>query len=156
LVDEMKLTEHPRYQHHNGRPVVSVWGIGLNESNHPPEDPRVAREFIDWFQSGAEERYRATYMGGTPSRWRTLNGDSRSDAAWSDVYTAMDVVQPWNVGRYASIAGADNWKNTVLAPDLVKTAERKQVYMPVIFPGFSWHNLQQQKSPQNQIPRLRG
>jgi len=29
------------------------------------------------------------------------------------------------------------------------------MYMPVIFPGFSWHNLNRDK-PENQIPRLGG
>ena len=49
----------------------------------------------------------------------------------------------------------DRWKTKQLAPDLVLTASNNQLYMPVIFPGFSWHNLNQ-SSPKNQIPRLKG
>src|SRR5580765_142014 len=33
LVDELKVTSHPNYQRHNGRPVLSVWGMGLNDGN---------------------------------------------------------------------------------------------------------------------------
>jgi hypothetical protein len=67
----------------------------------------------------------------------------------------MDVVQPWNVGRYGTIEAADRWKDSMVAPDVKKAAENKQVYMPVIFPGFSWNNLKRNGRP-NQIPRLKG
>jgi hypothetical protein len=40
-------------------------------------------------------------------------------------------------------------------PDERLTEQNHQLYMPVIFPGFSWHNLNHE-SPENQIPRLRG
>lgn len=156
LVDELKVTAHPNYQHHNGKPVLSIWGMGLNDgNNHPPTDPRVAKDLIEWFKSGAAPKYRVTYIGGTASRWRTLTADARPDPAWADVYAAMDVVQPWTVGRYHSPEEADRWKENQLLPDAKLLASRHQIYMPVIFPGFSWHNLRH-NSPENQIPRLRG
>ena len=37
LVDELKVTSHPNYQHHNGKPVMSIWGMGLSDGDaHPP------------------------------------------------------------------------------------------------------------------------
>jgi hypothetical protein len=155
LVDEIKVTAHPNYQRHNGKPLVSVWGIGLNENGHPPADAQAAKDLIDWFKSGAPERYRVTYMGGTPSRWRTLTNDARPDPAWSEVYAAMDVVQPWTVGRYGTLEAADRWKESMLVPDVQLAARNHQLYMPVVFPGFSWHNLKK-TAKENQIPRLRG
>jgi hypothetical protein len=155
LVDQIHVTAHPNYQRHNGRPLVSVWGMGLNEAGHPPENAAAARELIEWFKSGAPEKYRATYMGGTPSRWATLTRDARTDPAWADVYAAMDVVQPWNVGRYGTLSAVDQWKGEVLIPDIAMAAKNHQIYMPVVFPGFSWNNLKQNGRP-NQIPRLRG
>jgi hypothetical protein len=150
LVDELKVTAHPNYQRHNGKPVLSVWGMGLNDGNaHPPAGPQVAKDLIEWFKS------RVTYMGGTPARWGTLTADARPDPAWADVYAAMDVVQPWNVGRYGTLDRVDRWKDDVLIPDLKLAAANRQIYMPVIFPGFSWHNLKG-TAKENQIPRLRG
>jgi hypothetical protein len=49
----------------------------------------------------------------------------------------------------------DRWKEDIVLTDLQLTAKNKQLYMPVIFPGFSWHNLRR-NSPENQIPRNRG
>ena len=155
LVDELKVTSHPNYQRHNGKPVVSVWGMGLSDGDaHPPSDPKVALELIRWFKSAALAKYRVTYMGGTPTYWSTLTGDSRTDPAWANVYAAMDVIQPWSVGRRGTLGGVDRW-NDLLAPDLKATAENRQLYMPVIFPGFSWFNLKRIVVP-NLIPRLGG
>lgn len=155
LVDEVKVTANPMYQRHNGKPLVSVWGMGLNESAHPPADAQTAKDLIDWFKSKAPEKYRVTYMGGTPSRWGTLTNDSRTDPAWAEVYADMDVVQPWNVGRYGTLDAVDRWKDNMLAPDVALAAKNHQIYMPVVFPGFSWHNLKK-TAKENQIPRLRG
>jgi hypothetical protein len=42
----------------------------------------------------------------------------------------------------------------VAKPDLAWCAEQKLVYLPVIFPGFSWHNMY--GAPLDSIPRLKG
>jgi len=155
LVDEVKVTSHPNYQHHGGKPLLSVWGMGLNEPRHPPTDPQVAKELIEWFKFKAAPKYRVTYMGGTPSRWRILSNDARPEPGWAEVYAAMDIIQPWTVGRYGTLEAADRWNEEYVRPDLEKTAGNKQMYMPVIFPGFSWHNLRR-TAKENQIPRLGG
>jgi hypothetical protein len=155
LIDNLKVTANPRYQFHNGKPLVSVWGMGLNEAGHPPEDAAAAKALIAWFHSGAPEKYRATYMGGTPSRWRSLTNDARQSAEWASTYQSMDIVQPWTVGRYRDQESADRWREQMLVPDLALAARNHQLYMPVIFPGFSWHNLKRE-APPNQIPRNRG
>ena len=155
LVNDLKVTSHPNYQRHNGKPVLSVWGMGLNENGHPPTDPQVAMELIQWLKSKAPAAQQVTYMGGTPSRWGTLTQDARIDPAWAAVYAAMDIVQPWTVGRYNSKETADAWKDNYLVPDVKLTEKNHQMYMPVIFPGFSWSNLKK-NDRRNQIPRLWG
>jgi hypothetical protein len=156
LVDELKVTAHPNYQRHNGKPVVSIWGMGLDDGpGHPPPDAQSAKDLIEWFKSKSPAAYHVTYMGGTPARWGTLSNDSKKDPAWAEVYGSMDVIQPWNVGRYGSMEAVDRWKQDVLLPDVKLAAANRQMYMPVVFPGFSWTNLKKNNRP-NQMPRLRG
>jgi hypothetical protein len=151
LINTLHVTDNPQYLRENGKPVVSVWGIGLNDSSHPPNDVATALQLIDWFRNTAGVHY----IGGTPAYWRTNSSDAWSDPSWSSVYRAMDVVQPWTVGRYATLSDVDNWMNNRIVPDLAAASANNQGYMPVIFPGFSWYNLNR-TARQNQIPRTGG
>jgi len=155
LVDELRVTSDPRYQRHNGKPLLSIWGMGEEEDRHVPKDPAVAKAIIEWFRSKAAAKYQVTYMGGTPSHWRSLTVETRKDPAWTGVFQTMDIIQPWTVGRYRDKRTADDWKQNMLVPDIALAAKNHQTYMPVIFPGFSWHNLKPDTAP-NRIPRDRG
>jgi hypothetical protein len=155
LVDDLKVTSHPCYLHHRGKPVLSVWGMGFSEDRHVPRDPQTALRVVKWFQEEAPPELRVTYMGGVPARWRTLARDSMKERGWQEVYARMDVIQPWSVGRYRDSAGVDQWRQEIIEPDLTKTKENRQLYMPVVFPGFSWVNLKPDTKP-NQIPRNGG
>lgn len=128
-----------------------MWGIGLSDDRHPPEDPAAALRLIDWFRTQAQ----VFYLGGTPAYWQALSNDAAADGRWADAYRAMAGIQPWTVGRYSNLAGADRWSVNQIQPDLAATPSRGQLHMPVIFPGFSWHNLNR-TSPENQISRDRG
>jgi len=152
LVNELKITSHPCYLHHNGRPVLSIWGMGLND--RIPQDPETAMRVAKWFKEEAPAELRVTYMGGVPSYWRALTRDALNNAGWERVYAYMDVIQPWTVGRYKDVSDADQWQTNMIESDLAKTRENGQLYMPVIFPGFSWSNLK--KDTPNKIPRNGG
>jgi hypothetical protein len=115
----------------------------------------MAMEIIRWLTREAPERYRVTLMGGVPTWWRSLAHDSMSDPAWAAVYRSFDIISPWSVGRYADNAGADSYRSTIIVPDLAETRTQGRDYMPVVFPGFSWHNLYP-NFPTNQIPRQGG
>jgi len=152
LVDILKVTESPNYLHHDGRPVLAIWGPGFTDRNATPEQ---TMELIDYLQSTAPPEYRVTLIGGVPTHWRTLSGDSLSDPNWAEVYRSFDVISPWLVGRFADEAGADSLKNSVMLPDMAEASASGIEYMPVVWPGFSWHN-QYSSYPLNQIPRNGG
>ena len=146
LVNTLQITNSARYLRHNGKPVVAVWGFGFSgRQDTPPQ----AQEVINFFKSAG-----LTVMGGLPTYWRTLNNDTQSDPAWAAVFRSFDIISPWSVGRYGDIAGADNFRQNLIVPDLAEAVANVREYMPVIFPGFSWYNLL--GGPLNQIPRNGG
>jgi hypothetical protein len=148
LVSELKVTESVRYLRHEGKPVLGLWGLGFNDR---PGSAAQAQKLLDDLHSGAAP---ATLLGGVPTGWRTQSDDSKTDVAWAAVYRSFDVVSPWAVGRYANDAGADKFKTDYIAPDLAELKPLGKAYMPVVFPGFSWHNLN--GAALNQIPRRGG
>src|SRR3989304_7570433 len=93
-------------------------------------------------------------MGGVPTYWRTLTGDSWSKTKGATVYRSFDILSPWTVGRYSDNASADWFRDNLIVPDMTEAAANGIEYMPVVFPGFSWYNLNQ--GPLNQIPRNGG
>ncbi|NOZ88110.1 MAG: carbohydrate-binding protein, partial [Deltaproteobacteria bacterium] len=151
LVDDEKITGSSRYLWHKGKPVLAIWGLGFK--NHPGT-PAQAAELISWFERDAPQKYRVTLMGGLPTHWRTLTGDSKEDTAWSDVYRSFDIISPWAVGRYGTPALADDYRQKNIEPDLKECRRLGIDYMPVIFPGFSWFNLH--GGDLNQISRQGG
>ena len=150
LVDTLEVTASPRYLRDGGKPVLYLWGLGFSDRRRTPA---VAARLIDWLTKSADPQYRVTLVGGVPARWRTLDGDASTDAGWARVYRSFDVLSPWTVGRFGDDAGADAYRAT-LAADLAATTAAGKRYMPVVFPGFSWHNLNGGAS--NQIPRRGG
>lgn len=137
LVDTFDITNDPRYLHHDGKPVVEIWGLGFTDRPHTAQ---TAAAIIDFFRN--DPVYGGNLLiGGVPSWWRTLNNDSLSDPAWANVYRSWDILNPWMVGRYRSYADILAFRNDVIAPDLIETQSLGIGYMPVIWPGFSWDNL---------------
>ena len=155
LNDTYHIATLPNYLHHKARPLVSVWGVGLNESRNPPNTPAECMTMLDWFHKTAPAAYQASVMGGVPAGFRTLTRDSRTDKGWLDVWKAMDAVQPWNVGRYNGLTQVKNDYVPRTLADQKWLAAAGVTYMPVIFPGYSFYNANHQKK-QNEIPRLGG
>ena len=152
MVDTLRITESPRYLQHHGRPVLAVWGFGFRDRAPTPEQ---AAELIEFFKDNPEPRYRVTLVGGIPARWRTLSRDSQSEEAWAQVYRSFDILSPWTVGRFNDDESIDRFYREEVEPDLIETHRLGLEYMPVLFPGFSWHNMNP-TAPLNPIPRRGG
>jgi hypothetical protein len=156
LVDSMKITQDETYLHHNGKPVVAVWGVGFVDGrNYTLEEcERLVRFLKDDAVYGGN-----TVMLGVPTFWRTLTRDAVQNAKLHEVILRADIISPWTVGRYTSPAGAAKHARETMTPDIEWAASHGKEYLPVIFPGFSWHNLMRargEESKLGQIPRLKG
>jgi hypothetical protein len=152
LVDTLRITESERYLRHNGRPLLAIWGFGFTDR---PATPSQAAELIDFFKNHPDPRYRVTLLGGVPAGWRTLTRDSQEDAAWARVYRSFDVISPWTVGRFRDEEGVDRFYREQVVPDLTEARAVGIEYLPVVFPGFSWRNMNRD-AELNQIPRRGG
>ncbi len=155
LVDRMRLgrdAQDHAYLHHNGKPVVAVWGVGFNDGRQ--YTLAECAELLRFLKEDPEYGG-ATIMLGVPTGWRTLDRDSVPDPKLHEVIRRADIVSPWTVGRYVSPQTAVRHARQCWAPDLAWCREEGKDYLPVVFPGFSWRNLKP-GSPLDQIPRLKG
>jgi hypothetical protein len=152
LVDDMQITKDPAYLHHAGRPVIAVWGLGFND--HRSYTLKEGLELVKFLKD--DPHYGGcTVMLGVPTHWRTLDGDCVNEKTMHELILKADIVSPWTVGRYTTTAQAVQYAETTMKLDLEWCRERRKEFIPVVFPGFSWHNMFPQ-APQNQIPRLKG
>ncbi len=147
LVNDLKITQSGRHLRHNGLPVVSIWGFGFSDR---PGTAAQLQELLNWFKTGAPAQYRASVKLGVDPGWRS------HASAWQTAYRSASVISPWTVGRYSDDNGADSWRSNKIAPDLAALKNTGVNYMPVVWPGFSWWNLQNHSTPFNQIPRRGG
>ena len=152
LVDRMQITKDPAYLHHAGKPVVTVWGFGFNDGRK--YTPQEGLELVKFLKD--DPRYGGcTVMLGVPAYWRTLERDCVNDPAMHELILKADIVSPWTVGRYTTPEQAANYAAKTMKLDVEWCREHNKEFLPVILPGFSWHNMYP-KFPLNQIPRLKG
>ncbi len=148
LQEQMKITEDPAYLHHHGKPLVAVWGIGFGDDRkYTLAECRALLEFLR--DDGC------SLMLGIPTGWRELRYDAAADPALHDLLKLADVLSPWTPGRYRHPKEATRHGEKFWKPDIAWCDEHSLDYLPVVFPGFSWHNMNP-NSPLNQIPRLKG
>jgi hypothetical protein len=144
MVNALKVTQSPRYVYMNGKPVVCIWGFGLNGYTDNATD---ALNAVNWFKNNGYY-----VIGGVPGGWRSGTGDSK--AGYSQVYAAYNMISPWSVGGYKSDAEVDNAKTTRLVPEKAQLDAAGVGYQPVMFPGFAWSHLH--NGPRNDFPRREG
>ena len=144
LVDEERITSDDHYLHHDGKPLLYIWGFFSDRF-----DASIAHQIIDFFKG--EHRYGVTLVGGCPWSWR-----KESDAEWARVYRRFDVISPWNVGNYTVAeeekrAATGSWEE-----DFAEAQRHGMEFLPVVYPGFGWTNLKGQEATNATIPRRSG
>jgi hypothetical protein len=152
-LEKAGLPHSSAYQRHGGRPVLAVFGMGFHGRYLSSV---LSKELIDRLRETSKPYGGITLIGGVPAGWRTLPSEAGADS-WSAVYRELDIISPWTVGHYRTQAEADIFRKNFVEPDLALTRHLHIEYLPVIFPGFSWHNLSEARGdgerPLNQISR---
>ena len=153
LVRKHKLNDptNPNVLTYKGKAVVSIWGVGFMNRKYTLEN---IRELINFFKN--DPTYgNCSILLGLPTGWRTLSRDATTDTQLHDIIKSADIVHPWTPGRYSNLESADLHKKTIV-DDKKWCDENELLYMPVVFPGFSWSNQKRNPKLFNQIPRLKG
>lgn len=151
-IDELDTTYHfaarkacPTYLHHNGRPLVAVWGVGFNDGRR--YGLKEARAIVDGLKSKGY-----SVLLGVPTYWREMRTDTDPDPEFHRLIKDCDIIMPWFVGRYDE-RSYDNFSGHI-ASDKAWCEANGVDYVPLVFPGFSWANMKGEGSLF--IPRNRG
>lgn len=148
LVDE-KITAGPRYLHERGLPVVEIFGFYWNNPGNAMT-AELANRLIDFFK--ADGAYRAYLVGGGDWDWR-----HNSDPAWKKIFRRFDAYAPWNVGNISKDADGTAHATTGYWAEDKRECERSgMLWLPVVYPGFSWDNLKRLPAGTSTIPRRGG
>ena len=138
LVDTYGITKDPTdaaYLHHEGKPVVAVWGLGF-ERVYEGQGTRDAIDFLknDPVYGGC------SIMIGVDNEWRER---MVTYPLFGEIVQMADIISPWAVGRYGSTSPGsfDDFVANKTIPDQNWCNANGKDYLPVIFPGFSWYNL---------------
>jgi hypothetical protein len=156
LVERMRLGRDARdkaYLRHRGKPLVAVWGVGFNDDRgYTLAD---CEKLIDLLKD--DPVYGGnTVMLGVPYHWRERKGDAIADVELHRVLVKADIISPWAVGRFGADRSADDIARKHVEPDVAWCRAKSKDYLPVVWPGFSWHNLRKGEAKFDQIPRLGG
>ena len=153
LLRDTRLTSDSNYLRHHGKPLLALWGCGFKDDEKPRPSLDDWRKILAFLKNDQESGGLALMIG-VPSGWRTQTRDCIADPKLLELVQLADVISPWTPGRYRTPETAARHANEIWQPDIAWCRERKIDFLPVAFPGFSWHNMK--GAPLDAIPRLQG
>jgi hypothetical protein len=122
----------------NGNPLVAIWGVGFNDDRD--YSLRDAERFIRLLKHNPDWGGMSIMLG-VPYGWREQELDATEDEHLHEVLKLADVISPWSVGRYHEVDFAAGKHVQHLVDDRIWCERNGIEYLPVLFPGFSWHNM---------------
>jgi hypothetical protein len=155
LVDSLGMTtggKKQAYLYHHNKPLVALWGVGFPGRAYTTQTVEKMMNFLqnDPVYGGC------SILLGVPTYWRDQGADATKDtAAFFKLVRRADIIHPWFVGRFNETSYADKSFPKRIADDIAWCKANGLDYVPVIFPGFSWANMNP-GSRFDQIPRNRG
>ncbi|WP_010136366.1 glycoside hydrolase family 71/99-like protein [Ochrovirga pacifica] len=157
LVDKYNINQSSKKNllTYNNKPIVALWGVGFKDREYTLEN---VRELIRFFKDDPVYGGCSILLG-VPTGWRTLTRDCINDPVLHELIKSIDIVHPWTPGRYNSLNKANEHRQNYTKNDKAWCDANDLLYMPVVFPGFSWHNLKKglgEEADLGSIPRLKG
>jgi hypothetical protein len=154
LVDSLKVTSQKgakTYLHHNGKPLVAIWGVGFPDRPYNIRNIGIER-LIDFLKT--DPVYGGcSVMLGVPAFWRELHADCLPDPYLHEVIKSADVVLPWMVQRFTPLLHNDMDRYRDVIIEDIKWCKAVGIdYAPCVTPGFSWHNLSRFEFPDDVKP----
>ena len=154
LVDDLKVTNQTgtkTYLHHEGKPVVAIWGVGFPD--RPYNIRNIGLERLIAFLQNDPVYGGCSVMLGVPTFWRTLEADCINDPYLHTLIKKVDIVLPWTIQRFTPLLhnDMDRFRDLILG-DIQWCKENGMDYVPAVTPGFSWHNLSKIEFPDDVKP----
>ena len=152
LVDSLHIAclgSHQTYLYHHKKPLVGIWGVGFPERNN---NLHATEKIIDFLKNDPVYGGCSILLG-VPAYWRDFGKDTEKDPYLHEIIRKADIIRPWFVGRFNE-ESYDQFRER-LKPDMAWCRANRIDYVPVVFPGFSWHNMHPE-STAIQIPRNNG
>ncbi|KAH8822899.1 hypothetical protein DL96DRAFT_1619691 [Flagelloscypha sp. PMI_526] len=160
IVRTKGVLDSPNYLRHEGKPVLSLWGLGFGGNNH---SPWLVHEIVTFLRNNTPG---GLYLiAGSPTHWRTSSGDADSNPEFVHVWmNEFDCISPWTVGRFKNEDDVDGFYKGIVRPDIdfIHSANqqnphgKKIDYFPVVLPGGSGSNLSEGRWQFNDTPRQGG
>ena len=120
------------YLHHNGKPLVTVWGVGFDDKR------KYGFKEADIIIDGLNKKGYSVMLG-VRTYWREFGFDAIKSDSLHTLIKKCAIVAPWFVGRYD---GKEYPKfHQTIADDIAWCKKNNIDYVPLAFPGFSWRNM---------------
>ncbi|HBG28108.1 MAG: hypothetical protein A2Y10_00900 [Planctomycetes bacterium GWF2_41_51] len=144
LVDTVRVGKDPcdqGYIFHDNKPVVALWGFGFGR----PYEGQESYDLLNFFKNDLVYGGNVIMLG-VDNDWRT--------SIEQRTLLLADIISPWTVGRYSN-SNCINWITTNGTSEKNWCNTYQKLYLPVIWPGYSFHNADPDK-PFNERPRYGG
>jgi glycoprotein endo-alpha-1,2-mannosidase len=147
LADSLKIAsggKRQTYLYHKKKPLVALWGVGFPDRSN---SLRAIEKIIDFLKNDPVYGGCSILLG-VPAYWRDFGKDAEKDPYLHTLMRKADIIRPWFVGRFNEQTYPP-FKNRI-GEDLKWCKRNKLDYAPVVFPGFSWHNMH----PESKVTRI--
>ncbi|KAI0271693.1 hypothetical protein BC834DRAFT_841249 [Gloeopeniophorella convolvens] len=158
LLREKRVLDSPNYLREQGKPVIGIWGLGFEHTQHTTAQLRALTSFLRRATPGG-----AYIMAGTPAHWRSSQMDADKNPEFVPTWMeCFDAISPWTVGRYSDQRSADSFAEDRIKGDAefienwTREHGKRVDYVPVVHPGGSGFNMSNGNWKQNGAPREGG